>query len=88
MYHAKVMIVDKVFVSVGSANFGNRSFRLNGEANLNVYSREFEADLARSRQVIFDGWKRRRPWARFLEILCAPFRSQDRKSTRLNSSHT
>lgn len=39
MYHAKVMIIDDVWVSVGSANFGNRSFRLNDEANLNVFSK-------------------------------------------------
>src|SRR4030095_15326782 len=44
MYHCKVMIVDDVFVSVGSANFGNRSFRLNDEANLNVYGPEFAAE--------------------------------------------
>jgi cardiolipin synthase len=28
MYHCKTMVVDDVFVSAGSANFGNRSFRL------------------------------------------------------------
>ena len=28
MYHCKVMIVDDVWVTVGSANFDNRSFRL------------------------------------------------------------
>ncbi|MFM1768295.1 MAG: hypothetical protein RJA22_824 [Verrucomicrobiota bacterium] len=84
MYHAKVMIVDDLFVSVGSANFGNRSFRLNDEANLNVYSREFaaeqvrvfEADLARSREVTYQEWKRRGLWTRVMELLCAPFRSQ------------
>ena len=37
MYHCKVMIVDELLVSVGSTNFDNRSFRLNDEANLNVY---------------------------------------------------
>jgi len=41
MYHCKMMIVDDVWVSVGSANFGNRSFRLNDEANLNIHDREF-----------------------------------------------
>ena len=39
MYHCKVMIVDELLVSVGSTNFDNRSFRLNDEANLNVYDR-------------------------------------------------
>jgi cardiolipin synthase len=83
MYHTKVMIVDDVFVSVGSANFGNRSFRLNDEANLNVYSREFaaeqirvfEADRARSREITHEEWKGRGLWTRVMEFLCAPFRA-------------
>jgi hypothetical protein len=29
------------WVSVGSTNFDNRSFRLNDEANLNIYDAEF-----------------------------------------------
>jgi cardiolipin synthase len=41
MYHCKVMIVDELLVSVGSTNFDNRSFRLNDEANLNVFDRVF-----------------------------------------------
>ena len=43
MYHCKVMIVDGLLVSVGSTNFDPRSFRLNDEANLNVYDRAFAA---------------------------------------------
>jgi cardiolipin synthase len=78
------MIVDDVFVSVGSANFGNRSFRLNDEANLNVYSKEFaeeqvrifEDDKAKSREVTYDDWKKRSLWKRFLEVVTAPFRAQ------------
>ena len=44
MVHVKLMIVDDLFVSVGSANFDNRSIRLNDEANLNVLSRKFAAE--------------------------------------------
>ena len=84
MYHCKVMVVDEVFVSLGSANFGNRSFRLNDEANLNVYSREFaleqarvfEADRDLSYQVTYHEWKRRSLWKRFMEIVTGPFRAQ------------
>ena len=69
MYHCKVMIVDKRMVSVGSTNFDNRSFRLNDEANLNVYdpafaarqSAVFEDDLQRSRRVTYEDWLER-PW--------------------------
>lgn len=64
MYHCKVMIVDNLLVSVGSTNFDNRSFRLNDEANLNVYDPAFaqrqtlifETDLKTARQVTYDDW--------------------------------
>ena len=69
MYHVKSMVVDTIFVSVGSTNFDPRSFRLNDEANLNVYDadfareqvRVFEADLAKSRRITLQAW-RARPW--------------------------
>ena len=84
MYHTKMMIVDDVWVSVGSANFGNRSFRLNDEANLNVVSREFaaeqirvfEEDKAKCGEVTYEDWKKRSLWKRFLELVTAPFRAQ------------
>jgi cardiolipin synthase A/B len=84
MYHCKSMIVDDVWVSVGSANFGNRSFRLNDEANMNVYSRKFaeeqvavfEADKKQSREVSYETWKKRSLWKRFMEVVTAPFRAQ------------
>jgi cardiolipin synthase A/B len=67
MYHCKVMIVDNLLVSVGSTNFDNRSFRLNDEANLNVYDSAFaarqthifEADLRSSREMTYDEWAAR-----------------------------
>ncbi len=43
MFHCKVLIVDGLLVSVGSTNFDTRSFRLNDEANLNVYDAAFAA---------------------------------------------
>ena len=69
MFHCKALIVDSRLVSVGSTNFDNRSFRLNDEANLNVYDADFaartakvfEQDLARSRRVSYEAWQRR-PW--------------------------
>jgi cardiolipin synthase A/B len=44
MYHCKVLVVDDVWVSVGSTNFDDRSFRLNDEANLNIYDAAFAAE--------------------------------------------
>jgi cardiolipin synthase len=69
MYHCKVMIVDGLMTSVGSTNFDVRSFRLNDEANLNVYdagfaarqTQVFEADLKQSRKVTLQAWQSR-PW--------------------------
>jgi cardiolipin synthase len=66
-FHCKYMVVDECWVSVGSANFDNRSLRVNEEANLNVldgefgpnHARIFEADKARSVEVGFDEWRRR-----------------------------
>jgi cardiolipin synthase len=47
MVHVKLMIVDDIFVSVGSGNFDNRSIRLNDEANLDVLGRNFAAQQIR-----------------------------------------
>ena len=82
--HAKVVIIDDVWVSVGSANFGNRSFRLNDEANLNVFSKEFAAgqirifedDKTKCTEVTYQSWKKRSLWKRFMEVITAPFRAQ------------
>jgi cardiolipin synthase len=69
MFHCKVMIVDDLWVSVGSTNFDTRSFSVNDEANLNVYDAEFARrqseifaqDLGRSRRITLEEW-RNRPW--------------------------
>jgi cardiolipin synthase len=62
MVHVKLMVVDDVFVSVGSGNFDNRSIRLNDEANLDVLDRSFavqqtrlfEADKKQCREATLD----------------------------------
>lgn len=45
MLHSKTVIVDDDFVSVGSANFDFRSFEHNFEANMLVYSPEFNQTM-------------------------------------------
>ena len=67
MMHAKVMIVDGVWSVVGSTNFDNRSFGLNDEVNLAAFDKQlaerlqqdFAVDLAESRAISYDEWKRR-----------------------------
>lgn len=69
MYHVKMMIVDELWVTVGSTNFDARSFAINDEANLDVYdavfarrqAAVFERDLQQSRGIGLDEW-RERPW--------------------------
>jgi cardiolipin synthase A/B len=84
MYHCKVMIVDSLLVSVGSTNFDNRSFRLNDEANLNIFdttfagrqTQVFEEDLRRAKRVTFEAWTNR-PWKEKLkERLASALESQ------------
>lgn len=45
MLHSKVIIVDDDFATVGSANFDFRSFEHNFEANMLVYSKEFNSRM-------------------------------------------
>ncbi|MGT2470863.1 cardiolipin synthase [Paraburkholderia terrae] len=73
MFHVKLLVVDDYLVSVGSTNFDSRSFKLNDEANLNIYDAAFARrqtqifadDLAKSKRVTLDDWNRR-PWTRKL----------------------
>jgi cardiolipin synthase len=75
MYHAKLMIVDELWTSIGSANVDHRSFRLNDEANLNVlngdFAREqirvFEMDLKSGTKVTYEMWKKRPFLEKFME---------------------
>jgi len=84
MYHCKVLVVDGVWTSVGSTNFDSRSFRLNDEANLNVYDRafaqrqtvDFENDLKRARQITYEMWKRRPWYEKVVEHIVAFFEPQ------------
>jgi cardiolipin synthase A/B len=84
MYHAKVLIVDDYWVSVGSANFDNRSFRLNDEANLNVFDEAFARaqaevfaqDRERSKEVTLEEWRDRPVTERLEEMVARALRRQ------------
>jgi cardiolipin synthase len=84
MFHCKVLVVDGLWTSVGSTNFDNRSFRLNDEANLNIYDAEvaaqqialFNEDLRKSRRVTYEEWEAR-PWSeKLLEHAAALLNAQ------------
>jgi cardiolipin synthase len=82
MFHCKLMIVDRLMTSVGSTNFDMRSFRMNDEANLNIYdtafaerqSEVFEQDLKRAKHITLEAWQQR-PWrVKLKERTAAVFR--------------
>ena len=65
--HQKVTLIDENWCTVGTANFDNRSFRLNFEITMAVADREFaqqvramlEEDFARARRVTTDDLRAR-----------------------------
>ena len=84
MFHVKVFTVDGLLSSVGSTNFDNRSFRLNDEANLNIYdsafaaaqTAQFEADLQQSRRITLDAWRDRPLQEKAMEHLASLLATQ------------
>ncbi len=65
--HSKLLLVDDIFSSVGTANLDNRSFDLNFEVNAHIYDEEinkilvkrFKQDLDASRKVNLSSWRKR-----------------------------
>ncbi|MBC7419208.1 MAG: cardiolipin synthase [Bdellovibrio sp.] len=84
MFHSKVLIIDNYFLSVGSTNFDERSFRLNDEANLNILDEDlanqelkaFKVDLTYSKEVTLDEWKNRPVYEKLIEQVTTLFHSQ------------
>ena len=82
--HCKVLVIDGLWSSVGSANFDDRSFRLNDEANLNVFSealareqlRLIDEDIQHSRRMVLKKWRGRTLGRRVNERLALLLRSQ------------
>jgi cardiolipin synthase len=72
MYHTKLMIADDLWVTIGSANFDERSFRLNDESNLNIYDSVFakeqieilENDRKLAREITLEEWEGRSAWTK------------------------
>jgi cardiolipin synthase len=78
------MVIDGVWATIGSTNLDNRSFALNAELNLILYSRPvavqleriFADDLRYSRRITLSSWQTRPVWQRLLELVSVPFRQQ------------
>ncbi|MFM0033408.1 cardiolipin synthase [Paraburkholderia strydomiana] len=75
MFHCKLLVVDEYLVSVGSTNFDSRSFKLNDEANLNIYDRDFARqqtatfadDIRKSQRITLEAWMHRPPSEKLIE---------------------
>jgi cardiolipin synthase len=84
LLHAKTMVIDGVWSTVGSTNLDSRSFALNEELNVVVYDAGvarrleviFDEDRSNSRRVTYEAWSRRGLPSRILEILAIPLREQ------------
>jgi cardiolipin synthase len=84
MLHAKTMVIDSMWATVGSTNLDRRSFALNEELNLVIYDagvarrleQVFEKDLSESGVVTYKRWASRGLMSRVLEFLAVPVRDQ------------
>jgi cardiolipin synthase len=84
MYHVKMMIVDDVWVTVGSTNFDPRSFAINDEANLDVYDAAFalrqkmifDRDLQHSLRISLSRWRDRSWYDKSLDFAASLVGSQ------------
>jgi len=82
LLHAKTVVIDGVWATIGSTNFDNRSFAGNDELNMILYDRGvarkleqvFLADIQASRQVTYKDWKHRGLSSKMLEVLAFPIR--------------
>jgi cardiolipin synthase len=77
LLHAKTVVIDGVWTTVGSANFDWRSFLHNDELNAIILGEEFGSrmerlfadDQARAQEVTIEEWNKRGPGRRFMETL-------------------
>jgi len=84
LMHAKTIVVDGVWSTIGSTNFDNRSFALNQEINLTVYDSGiaqrleeiFQEDLKYSQQITYEQWRSRSIFERFVELFAFPIKEQ------------
>jgi cardiolipin synthase len=82
LLHAKTMVIDGVWSTIGSTNFDQQSFARSDELNLVVYDpvlarrmeQVFRNDLAHATRVTYEAWQNRGAWNRIQELLVLPLR--------------
>ena len=76
MMHAKTLVADGEWSTIGSMNFDNRSLAFNNESNLAVLDTTFgaqmdsifHADLRHSKEIVLEEFSKRSRFTRFLEF--------------------
>ncbi len=82
--HAKCMVVDGIWVTIGSANLDSRALFLNYEINAAVTDsdlaaaaeKQFQADLSHCKEISYEEWRQRSLGSRAREIMLAPIEGQ------------
>ena len=84
LLHAKTMVVDGIWATIGSTNFDNRSFALNLELNLTLHDAAlarrleeiFHEDLKFSKKITYEEWDSRSIFERLFEFFAFPVKEQ------------
>jgi cardiolipin synthase len=84
LMHAKTMVVDGIWATIGTTNFDNRSFALNQELNLTLYDASlarrleeiFQEDLKFSKKMTYEEWDSRGIFERLFELFTFPVKEQ------------
>ncbi len=83
MLHAKTMVIDKIWSTVGTLNLDHVSLLYNYEANVvttnqnftNEIISHFETDLAKCEEMTLDKWQNGYGWQKFLGFFVRLFRA-------------
>jgi cardiolipin synthase len=75
LLHAKTIVIDGIWATVGSSNIDWRSFLHNEELNVVILGQDFgrqmeesfRRDLAKSKRITLEDWKRRSAGSRIME---------------------
>lgn len=73
-HHSKIMMVDDLFCTVGTANLNSRSLRYDYETNAFIFDKQvtgelnniFRADIGQCTEMTPEFWKKRSPWKKFV----------------------
>jgi cardiolipin synthase len=84
LLHAKTMVIDGIWATIGSSNLDNRSFALNQEINLTVYDvalarrleEIFRQDLKYAKKITYEEWNSRSIFERLFELFAFPVKEQ------------